>query len=104
MEKEAHERFERLDATLERVGKRLDEGGQRLEDLDRRLDRLAARQDKFEAELEVQNHVWDERFSQLWKAHSALMDTQNTTWAAINQLTANIDRLMRRSGPNGHGE
>src|ERR1051326_1108452 len=51
------ERFQRIDETLERVGKRLDD--------------IAARQDKFEIELEIQNHAWNERFNQLWKAHSA---------------------------------
>jgi chromosome segregation ATPase len=84
------ERFQRIDETLERVGKRLDD--------------IAARQDKFEIELEIQNHAWNERFNQLWKAHSALMDAQNTAWAAINQLTANIERLMRGPGSNGKSD
>ena len=77
---------------------------ERFNEFDKRMQALRERQDQFEVTLEVQNHAWNERFEQLWKAHSALMDAQNSTWAAINQLTANIDRLMRRPGPNGQGE
>jgi chromosome segregation ATPase len=89
MDKDVEERFGRIEDTLERVGKR--------------LDALAVRQDKFEAELEVQDHKWNQRFEQLWKAHSVLMDTQNRVWDSIQQLTANIDKLAKGGGPNGHG-
>ena len=84
------ERFERIDDTLERVSAR--------------LDRLTERMDKFEVTLEVQRHEADLRWKKLEDMQIVLMDAQNSTWAAVNQLTANIDKLTRGRGPNGHGE
>ena len=81
MEKDVNERFERIETTLDRVGER--------------LDRLTERTDKFEVTLELQNHGANERMKKMEEMQIVLMDAQNSTWAAVNTLTANIEKLLR---------
>jgi hypothetical protein len=75
---------------------------ERFERIERNLERLTERMDKFEVTLEVQRHEADLRWKKLEEMQIVLMDAQNSTWAAVNQLTANIDKLTRGRGPNGH--
>ena len=77
---------------------------ERFERIETNLLRLTERMDKFEVTLEVQNHSANERLKKLEEMQILLMDAQHSTWAAVNTLTANIEKLIRRRVPNGHGE
>jgi hypothetical protein len=77
---------------------------ERFAKIDETLERIAARQDKFEIEFELQRNEANLRLKKLEEMQIVLTDAQNSTWAAINQLTANIDKLTRGPRANGHGE
>jgi prefoldin subunit 5 len=66
---------------------------ERFERIEANLQQLTERMDKFEVALEVQNHAWNERFNQLWKAQTVTMEAQNHTWEAIAALAKTVDTM-----------
>ena len=93
------ERFERIETNLERLTERMNafEAKRETDMADWRT-----RHDALEVEREVSKHDFDQRHKRLLESQSVLMESQSATFAAIDNLTKNIEKLIQGRGPNGH--
>ena len=75
---------------------------ERFERIEANLERITERMDRMEVFLETSLHEHDSRLRKLEDMQTVLMDAQNETWQMIRKQSENIDRLIRGRGPDGH--
>lgn len=56
---------------------------------------------ELEVAMELSFHEQNLKIQKLTQFETVLMESHDGTWRAIDALTRNVDRLIRRQGDNG---
>lgn len=102
------ERFARIEKTLNTIAENqagfeghLSTHDTTLSRLEAGMDRLEGNLERLEVAMELSFHEQNPKIQKLTEFQTALMESQNGTWRAIDALTRNVDRLIRFQGDNG---